>query len=54
MVYEIFHLWFVWITVRGQTLGRLVVCDNSVLKQLFKAKKKYMILDNIRINLKQL
>jgi len=39
----------VWIIIKGQTLGCLVVCDNPVLKQIFKAKK--ISSNNLCINL---
>jgi hypothetical protein len=29
----------VWITVRGQTIGQLVICDNLVFKELFKTEE---------------
>jgi hypothetical protein len=42
-----------WITVRGQTLKRLVICDNPTLKQLFKVEKNIYSSGNLYINRKQ-
>jgi hypothetical protein len=36
---EDFYWWFMRITIRWWTLGRLVVCDNLALKQLLKPKR---------------
>ena len=31
--------WFVWITVEGRIIRRLVVYDNSTFKKLFKVEE---------------
>jgi hypothetical protein len=43
-----------WIIIKGQKLGQLVVCDNLALKQLFKAEKTIRSSDNLCINPKKL